>query len=134
MKLIICVDKNKGMLLFGKRQSRDAALCKWIIEYIDGAKIWMNEYSSDLFENAENLFVDESYLTKAQVGDFCFVEQEICSVFDVEEILLCNWNRKYPADVVFDFDLKKCGFNKIFAEDIVGNSHEKITIERFVRR
>ena len=49
----------------------------------------------------------------------------------VSEIILCNWNRRYQADKVFDIDLKSNGFKKVASEDIKGSSHEKITIETY---
>ena len=49
------------------------------------------------------------------------------------EIVLCKWNRHYPADKFFDTDLKALGFKKVKTEDIAGTSHGKITIETYRR-
>ena len=66
-------------------------------------------------------------------NDFCFIEDGVYSIDNADEIILCKWNRHYPADKFFDVDLKSLGFKKAKSADIVGNSHEKITIEIYRR-
>jgi len=51
----------------------------------------------------------------------------------VDEIYLYKWNRKYPSDVKFPKDMLK-NFDMDGAADFEGNSHEKITEERYVRK
>lgn len=133
MKLIFCVDDNNGMLLFGKRQSRDGALINKLIELADGADIWMNEYSAKLFGGREKVHVDNDYIKKAHENDFCFIENGGYTLDGANEIYICRWNRSYPADKFFDIDLHSGGFELLSSEDIVGTSHDKITIEKYVR-
>lgn len=129
MKLIICLEKNKGMMFFGKRHSQDRELRKKLIEMTDGHKLWMSTYSAKQFAEYSSIIVDDDYMSKAESNDYCFVEDKAYSVDGVSEIVLCHWNRKYPSDKFFDIDLKKEGFKKESTEDIKGSSHEKITIE-----
>lgn len=129
MKLIFCLEKNKGMMFFGKRHSQDRELRKKLIEMTEGHKLWMSNYSAKQFTEYETIIADDDYMHKVQSDDYCFVEDKAYSVDGVSEIVLCHWNRKYPSDKFFEIDLKKEGFKKERTEDIKGSSHEKITIE-----
>ena len=74
MNVIICLDQNNGMLFNNRRQSRDRIVRKNILEYINGAKLYMDEYSFKQFseEKADNIIVDNN-LENATEHDFCFV-------------------------------------------------------------
>ena len=130
MKIIVCLDDGNGMLFNKRRQSSDAELCKRIIEKAENRPVFMNNYSSKLFDGG-NIIVDDNFLNVAQKGDYCFVEDKGYALEGVSEIILCHWNRKYQADKVFDIDLKANGFKKVDSEDIKGSSHDKITIETY---
>lgn len=135
MKIFICVDDFNGMMFNRRRQSKDKEMIRHITQKCQAEKIWMNLYSSKQFELCEaNIAVDEDFLEKAEKGDFCFVENFKLSSFEgkIESIYLCKWNRKYPSDFYFDIDLEK-NFKLIKTEEIAGNSHEKITIEEWVK-
>ena len=134
MKLVFCLSKDNGMMFFGKRQSKDAALRQWILEYIGDSKLWMSQYSAKQFEDTKDICIDDDYFSKAEAGDYCFVEDKSYSSEGVTEIILCKWNRAYPGDKFFDIDLKANGFKKSNTVDIVGSSHEKITIETYTKK
>ena len=72
-------------------------------------------------------------MRKADDVDYCFIEDKDFSVDGVSEIILCNWNRSYPATRYFDIDLEKNGFSKVITEEIVGSSHDRITIDIYRR-
>ena len=92
----------------------------------------MNEYTKSLFENSENIIVDNNFLRNANSGDFCFIENVNINEYDeIEQVYIFNWNRKYPADKFFNFNLSN--FKKITTENFSGNSHEKITLEIYTR-
>lgn len=133
MKLIICVDKNMGMMFFGKRQSQDSVLREWIIKHTEKSKLWMSQYSAKQFNDHSGFICDDDYSAKAGDEDFCFVEDKEFNLEDVSEIILCHWNRKYQSDKSFDVDLKATGFKKVSVENIKGSSHDKITIETYRR-
>ena len=73
MNVIICLDQNNGMLFNNRRQSRDRIVRKNILEYINGAKLYMDEYSFKQFseEKADNIIVDNN-LENATEHDFLF--------------------------------------------------------------
>lgn len=133
MKLIFCVDENNGMMFMDKRQSRDSILRKRILEIVAPNKLWMSKYSAGQFDFFWSRRVNDDYMRKAGEEDYCFIEDGEYSLDGVSEIILCNWNRTYPATKYLNVDLEANGFEKISSEEIVGSSHDKITIEIFRR-
>lgn len=133
MKLIFCIDNKKGMMFFKKRQSQDSVLRQWIIDRTAGAVLRMSSYSAKQFQSLSGVVVDDDYVNNAALQDYCFVEDKGYTLDNVSEIILCNWNRTYPADKFFDIDLNLSGFKKTDSVDIVGSSHDKITIEIYTR-
>lgn len=118
-------------MFFGKRQSQDSVLREWILNHTAGSKLWMSAYSAKQFKDLQGYFADDEYLTKAGVEEYCFVEDRGYNLGSTSEIILCKWNRKYPADVFFDIDLKANGFKRVACEEIIGSSHDKISIETY---
>lgn len=133
MKLVFCVDKKNGIMFFGKRQSQDRVLREWIITHIADSKLWMSNYSAEQFSDLSGYIVDDNYNAKADKNDYCFIEDKGFDLEKTDEIILCHWNRQYPADKYFDVDLKANGFKKVSCEDVFGSSHDKITIEIYKR-
>ena len=101
---------------------------------LDGGKLWLSLYSKQIFCDYENLEVNQEFGFAGR-DDFCFVEDsEIVSYEDmVDEVYLYKWNRKYPSDVKFPKDMLN-EFKLEGSTDFEGNSHEKITEERYVRK
>ena len=122
MKVISIVDDDYGIMFNNRRVSKDSVLNEHIIKMLDGGKLWLSLYSKQLFGFAGR-------------DDFCFVEDsEIVSYEDmVDEVYLYKWNRKYPSDVKFPKDMLN-DFKLEGSTDFEGNSHEKITEERYVRK
>ena len=133
MNVIVCIDKNGGMMFMGKRQSMDCVLREKILEITSGSRLLMNTYSAKQFESVDNIVVDEDFLSNESKGDFCFVEDKEITTENVESFYIFNWNRKYPGDLFFNVDLKAEGFKKIKKEEFQGNSHDKITLEIYSR-
>jgi hypothetical protein len=132
LNIIVCVDKDNGMLFNNRRLSKDKILCEKILEITSSSKLLMNEYTKSLFENSENIIVDNNFLQNANLGDFCFIENIDINEYDqIEQVYIFNWNRKYPADRFFNLNLSN--FKKIKTENFAGNSHEKITLEIYTR-
>ena len=77
MIIIACVDDNNGMLFHQRRQSRDIALYKHILQLTDGKRLLMNEYSAKQFlkEQYQNIIVQSDFLDIAQEQDYCFIEK-----------------------------------------------------------
>lgn len=135
MKVIICTDNKMGTMFNNRRQSRDRILCEKVVSLVGDGMLFISEYSRELFENFDiSLVCGQSYLSKAEKGDFCFVEGESLLPYEekIESIVLFKWNRDYPSDKKADIDLSNC-WVLTQAEDFTGSSHEKITMEIYTR-
>ena len=128
MNAIICLDEKNGMMFNKRRQSRDSVLNQKVLELSEGKRLMMNGYSAKLFGGDKGIIADDNFLQIAQTGDFCFIESPLESLHNVENLYVFLWNRHYPADVYFNFDIKKEGFVLQSTEEFAGTSHEKITL------
>ena len=133
MKIIVCIDKNNGMMFCGRRVSQDSILREKVMKITNGRRLLMSEYSKKQFKDYNDVIVDNDFLEKAMDDDFCFVEDNSIPIEEVKELYLFNWNRNYPADVFFEIEPIKCGFKRVNKEDFKGSSHDKITLEVYRR-
>ena len=125
MKAIVCVDDRMGMAFNGRRQSQDAALRTFLLEFVGDGPLWMNPYSARQFGPLPaNCRVAEDFAAQAGGGAWCFFEQ--APPRDMEAVLLLRWNRKYPGDVFFALPE---GWKIVKYGEFPGNSHERITWE-----
>ena len=132
MKIIICLDNNKGMCFNGRRLSKDRVVTEKILELAAGSRLWIAPFSKKLFDG-QRVCMDEDFLCKAGDGDYCFVEDRGLETASshIDEVIVFWWNRDYPSDLKLDLDLS--GFKRISKEDFSGYSHEKVTKEVYVR-
>lgn len=132
MKIIICLDNNKGMCFNGRRVSKDRVVTEKIMELTAGSQLWISPFSEKLFDGV-HICADEYFLRKAKDNDYCFVENErLEAVRDrISELTVFWWNRHYPSDLKLDLDLSE--FQKVSEEEFLGYSHEKVTKEVYVR-
>ena len=135
--IVICViDDHGGMLFNHRRQSQDRVLREHILQRTHGKKLWMNAYSYGQFaaEQASQIVVSEQFLQQAAAGDYCFVET--CSLKSVrsriEAVILYRWNRSYPTDFALDLTLTQPDWIQVETTEFAGNSHERITEERYI--
>ena len=65
----------------------DRIVRKNILEYINGAKLYMDEYSFKQFseEKADNIIVDNN-LENATEHDFCFVERQEVRIEEINKL------------------------------------------------
>lgn len=133
MNLIVCIDKSNGMMFNNRRQSQDKVLISKIIEKTSNAHLLTSEYSANLFSEYDNVISTNDFIEQSKLGDFCFIEDADIPTDNIEDIYIFNWNRDYPADKYFTFDLKLNNYKRINKEEFVGNSHKKITLEIYRR-
>lgn len=133
MNIIVCVDKKNGMLFNSRRQSQDRELIKKVIEICSGARLLMNEYSGEMFSEYSDVIVSDDFLSQAISGDFCFIEDEEIPTDNIDCVYVFSWNRDYPADKYFTFNLTANGFKKEKKEEFPGYSHKKITLTHYRR-
>lgn len=132
MHLIFCVDERDGLSFCGRRLSQDRNLCQHMLTLTAGSRLWVHPYSAKLFPEG-SVLVDETYIEQAKTGDYCFVEKGPfpASWGDVHSVTLYHWNRAYPSTERFSRSLLE-NMHLETTEEFPGNSHEKITMERFV--
>ena len=135
MIVIAAVDDNMGMLFNHRRQSQDSCLRAYLLQHY--TPLWMNAYSYGQFqkETEANIQVHEQCLALAQAGEYVFVENIPLAPYlqQIEGMILCRWNRHYPAQVYLDVQPTQCGWQVTETVELVGSSHEKITIEVYAR-
>lgn len=134
MKTIaLCVDKENGRLLFGKRTSEDREVRKKLLSMTE--RITVDEYTASQFreEDAPDVHsrLDVMEHPEKITEGFAFLEKQDIPP-DADRIIIFNWNRKYPADRWFDFSFS--GWRKVKKEDFEGYSHPKITMEIWERK
>lgn len=138
MILIAVVDDNYGMMFHNKRQSQDRVLIERVLKLTKGKCLWMNSYTKKQFAEVDDtiqICVDDDFLEKVPVGDYCFVENRSVFPYEskIEKIILFHWNRIYPSDLYFDINLKDNRWNLVLSDEFTGNSHDKITLEVYQR-
>lgn len=132
MHLILCIDERDGLSFCGRRLSQDKILNQHMLRITTGHKLWMSPYSGKLFPG-EDIWVDEDFQQKASAGDYCFLETAplLEEYENLESVILYHWNRSYPSTVKFPRKLLET-MHLEHTEEFPGNSHEKITMERYV--
>lgn len=133
MHLIFCVDDRDGLSFCGRRLSQDREVTAHILSRTADTNLWILPYSAKLFP-AGSMIADPDYLSKAEMGDYCFVEKgPLPNVWEnVESVTLYHWNRAYPSTERFPRELLEVMTLEV-TEEFPGYSHETITMERFVK-
>ena len=135
MIIFICTDNKNGILFNRRRQSRDEAVLKDILETA-GEKIWMNAYSAKLFSGySGRIVVEEDFLECAPLGSSSFAENIPLKPYEdrMERLEVYQWNREYPADAYLDLDLSR-DWEVMDQKEFRGTSHEKITRKIYKRK
>lgn len=130
MNIIVCIDDNQGMLFNKRRQSRDVKVLEDIATLTD--TLWISSFSEKLFEDQTiKTIISNEFLDQASKGSYCFVEGQILKPYEknIEQLIIYKWNRKYPSDFKLDLNLEE--WKLVESVDFVGNSHDKITKERY---
>ena len=138
MKLIVCLENNNGVIFNKRRVSSDKKVTKKIIELTQEKKLWVSYYTQELFIgkdiNKTRLVLSNSIFKKAGENDYVWIENIMPkNLDDCSELIVFRWNRDYPSDVKFDFDLSD-SFELTSAKIIKGNSHDEITEEHYTRK
>ena len=126
--IAVCIDGRGGVLFNRRRQSQDRVQREDLLRFCGGRRLWIAPYSAPLFDGREGVQVDEDFLSKAEDGEVCFVEDRLIAPFAerIEAVVLYDWNRAYPADVHLDFDPAAAGFTLAEETEFPGSSHERI--------
>ena len=137
MIVAVCLDEHGGVMFNHRRQSLDRELRARLLREAGEKHLLLNSYSASQFteEDLARLEISEDFLDKAGPGDYCFVEDRpVCPYEEkIEKLLVFKWNRIYPSDTHFDIDLSCGSWRLIESSDFPGYSHEKITLEVYVK-
>lgn len=132
MTLIICVDNNGGILFNNKRQSKDRILRKYLLDIVEkeNSYIAMSPYTYSQFKDNERKEIIDVKDAFSFDEDYIFLEQSISISWEkVNNLILCCWNRDYPADEYFNLPIGvECVLRK--TEEIESDSHT-LTIETY---
>ena len=136
MKLIVCLDDHNGMRFNGRRQSRDRAVSKDILDISGQSPVWMHTDSGKLFDtdcdriccyqDAPDCVAEDVYL----FSEFDSVERYLPMA---DTLIIYRWNRTYPADVIFPKDYLDCPWTLKETFEFSGHSHSRLTREVYVR-
>ncbi len=138
MKIILCIDDKNGMMFNKRRQSQDRLLREQMLQITSPASLWMSEYSakqfSDILGDEPRIQVSNDFLSMIPAEAYCFIEDAALPAPEtVDTLILYRWNRHYPSDRKFDWDLAALGFTLQGTSDFPGSSHEVITEEIYIR-
>ena len=137
MKLILCVEENGGMAFHNRRVSKDRVQLENMMEEIKETPFYVSPYSAKMLEEygfcgyVETTEPDQ--IAEEDAWYFCeFGEYEVL-LPKVTEILLYQWNRRYPSNVAFDMQLLE-DYEKTEETEFQGSSHDKITKIRYCKK
>ena len=115
----------------GERRDESGPAVRAILEEAG----WEVVHTAILPDEREEIRADEEFLTKAEAGEVCFVEDRPIAPYaeQIEAMVLYDWDRAYPADVHLDFDPVEAGFTLAEEREFPGTSHERIIRKIYVR-
>ncbi len=135
LNLIVCMDEQNGIMFNKRRQSRDSAVCRDVLDMIEAASLYTDRYSYRLFEefgDGRVICCREPALSAGR-GDYCFAEDMdmTAAASKADKVIVYCWNKTYPADRYFDVDTER--FELVTQTEFEGSSHKKITKKVYVR-
>lgn len=136
MKLILCTDERGGMAFNKRRVSRDRLMIDNLVKYIGDGILYAEQYSAELFSDASlNLILSDAPEKSAERGDFVFIETRSPAELaeNAEELIIYNWNRRYPFDITMGFNPKELGFKLKTKLEFEGSSHDLISREVYIK-
>lgn len=131
MKIIVCLDKNGGMLFNRRRQSRDARVFEDISTY--AGCLAASPFSEKLLSAYGVSHTISEDLPESAGDGYCFVEDIPLLPYreSITEIIVYRWDKIYPADVTLDLPLSE--FKLIATEELSGSSHNVILKEIYTK-
>lgn len=130
MTIYVCLDDRNGMLFNKRRQSRDAAVLEDIRAGLPGV-LTIAPFSENLIQSAQIPYTLDELTPESHF----FAEEAISSevLLQADTVVIYRWNRHYPADTRWTFDLAEYGFARKETSEFPGKSHEKITKEVYTK-
>ena len=133
----ITVDDKMGIAFNNRRQSRDVKVTEDIIATAlkEGAELWALPFSEKLLAQFSEFKISADAFRLANDGDYVFVEEPPIKgiIKNVNKMVVYKWNRLYPSDKKLDTPPDIHGFKLGEVTEFVGNSHDLITKEVWVK-
>ena len=131
LTVAVVLDEREGMMIFGKRQSRDRVLVADFVSSAADAPIFISPFSRVIFEPHANVNTVENPFLDSSDDGVCFIESFALTPYIdmIETLIIYRWNELYPSDVKFDVNVDKAGFKLISTSEFQGSSHDRITKE-----
>ena len=135
LTVALALDEREGMMIFGKRQSRDRVLIADFVSSVGDAPIFISPFSKIIFQPHESVNIVENPFLDSSDGGACFIENyHLASYIDmIGTLVIYRWNELYPSDVKFDLDVVAAGFKLVESYDFKGSSHDRITKDIYKR-
>ena len=136
LTVALVLDDREGMMIFGKRQSRDRVLIADFVSSMKDTPIFISPFSKVIFEPHKEVNIVENPFRDSCEGGACFIENyHLVHYIDmIGTLIIYRWNELYPSDVRFDLDVEAAGFKLVESYDFEGSSHERITKEIYRRQ
>lgn len=131
LTIAVVLDKKEGMMIFGKRQSRDRVMIAEFVDSMGDKPIFISPFSKVIFEPHENVNIVENPFLESIDGGACFIENFALTPYldMIETLIIYRWNELYPSDVKFDVEVDEAGFDLDSVYEFSGSSHDRITKE-----
>lgn len=124
MTIILCIDDRNGISFNKRRQSRDKTLVENVMKH---ENVHIMEHSLGLFSGYDIKTIDDVNSLPNDAVYFHEITDPKDIIKNFDTIIIYRWNRHYPSDVKFEFKMND--YQKIYEEEFVGFSHDKITKE-----
>jgi len=129
MRVALCLDDRNGLSFNHRRLSRDRAQQEDLLALCGGEPLHLAPVSTPLFDwAADRIAVSEV----PPASGVWFAELQVPPAKAAEALILYRWNRTYPADSWFTWDLS--AFTLTERAEFPGSSHDLITREIYTRK
>lgn len=139
MKIIVIQSQDNGVFYNNQRQSTDININIDIAKKVKSANanLHLSAYSKSLFENFPDLSIklidEDTDVTSIAKNDYVLIEdlnpQEY--IKNASGLIVYTFDKAYPADRFFNYELIKTQFSSIKTDSFSGFSHNKINVEIF---
>ena len=136
MTVFLCTDSRGGMIFNERRVSFDRKIIEDVIRYTGDGILYISDFSEDLFEDTEaSVICVPEPLYSAKDDAFVFIEKDSITPYadKIKRLIIYNFGEPYPYDERLDFKPTEAGFKLVSRRTFVGNTHDNVTREDFIR-
>ena len=136
MTVFVCTDSRGGMIFNSRRVSFDMKIIDDVIRCTGDGILYVSDFSEDLFEESEASVISvPTPLSSAGDNAFVFIENEpLLPYLDkIDRLIIYSFGEPYPYDMRLDVKPSESGFRLRSRRTFVGNTHDNITREDFIK-